>query len=299
MRTVEKIGRFMCAAGAAFVLTSCSPDKPKTIERPPIVKENPPKQDQTQEILTRIHQEVSRLAQTYPQDSIIRNVYLGNLSSISPVFTDALPVGIADPKAAYARTQWGQAEYTPSDRFNYFLNSDSSQKGYATLKKQAVAIYFSPVWLNSQNDNVKKLALEKEAYTLALWEPFSRIALNTYLSQGKISKVDPTVTDIEIARTLARQILIDNPDVRKLYDYAGYLPILQKVGKLATQNSRAETELNYSNLLKIYNLAKEKGIQFADLQFGSKEFLQLAFDPDGSWAQMILNPAIPGPVFFN
>lgn len=281
-------------ASATLFLASCSPS--------PVVRETPPRQDQTQEVLTltRIHQEVRRLVETYPQDSIIRKVYLGNLTDISPVFTSVLPVGIADPKVAYSRIHFTQAEYTPTHRFSYFLNRDQSQKDYATLKKQTVAIYFSPLWLNSKNDTVKMLSLEKEAYTLALWESFSRIILNTYLAYGSINKIDPAVTEMEIARTLARQILIENPDVRKLYDYAGYLAVLSKVGNvLVIQNPEVETELNYSNLPEIYKVAKQRGIKFGGLEFGSKEFLQLAFDTNGPWARMILDPSIPGPVPVN
>lgn len=259
--------------------------------------ETPLKPDQTQELLTKIHQEVIRLLQTYPQDSIIRKVYLGNLSDISPVFKGTLPLGIADPIKAYSSNRFGNAEYSPQDRFSYFLNQDRSLKGYSTLQKQELAIYFSPTWLDTKNDDVKRLALEEEAYTLALWEPFSRIILNTYLAQGRIDKIDPQVTDEEIGRTLARQILIENKDVRKLYDYAGYLAILFKVGELVEKHDlEIDKELSYSNLPKIYNLAKLRGVKFENLQFTSREFLQLAFDNNGSWGKMILDPSIPGPV---
>lgn len=294
MRSAERLIRIMCAVGTTFALTGCSPDQSKAIEKTPITREAPPKQDQTKEI---IHQEVIRLIQRYPQNSIVRTVYLGNLADISPVFTGTLPVGVADPRVSYARTQFGQAEYAPTPSFNYRLNQDLQQNSFTVLKRQEVAVYLSPVWLNSKNDEVKTLALEKEAYTIALWEPFSSIVLNTYLTQGKISKIDPKITDAEIAHTLARQMLIDNLDVRKLYDYAGYLAILPKVGPiLASQNPEAETELGASNLPKIYKLAKKNNIQFENLEFGSQEFLQAAFNNEGPWAKMILDPSIAGPV---
>lgn len=297
MAIVEQARKFFRVTGAALLLTGCTPEQPKPIAKPPIVREAPPPPDQTQAVLMRIHQEVRRLVQFYPEDSIIRRVYLGNLSAISPVFVGTLPVGIADPKAAYARTEFAQAEYTSMHRFRYFLPRDQSLKDYATLKAQKVAIYFSPLWLNSKNDAVKILALEKEAYTVALWEPFGRIMLNTYLAQGIIERIDPAVTEAEIARTLARQIPIENPAVRKLYDYAGYLPLLAKVGQiLAMQNPQVTTELAYSNFPEIYRLAKQRGIQFEGLQFGSREFLQLAFDTRGPWVKLILQPSIPGPI---
>lgn len=297
MAIVEQARRFFYVAGTALLLTGCTPDQPKPIAKPPVVRETPPPPDQTQEVLFKIHQEVRRLVQFYPDGSIIKQVYLGNLSAISPVFVGTLPVGIADPKVTYARTEFTQAEYTPMHRFRYFLPRDQSLKDYATLKAQKVAIYFSPLWLNSKNDGVKMLALEKEVYTVALWEPFGRIMLNTYRAQGIIEKIDPAVTEAEIARTLARQISIENPTVRKLYDYAGYLPVLAKVGQiLEIQNPQVTTELGYSNFPEIYRLAKQRGIKFEGLQFGSREFLQLAFDTRSPWVKLILQPSIPGPI---
>lgn len=288
--------KIFCMAGATLVLASCSPQQPQATDKPPVVREAPPQPDQTQVFLTRTHQEVIRLLQDYPEDSITRKAYLGNLSEISPIFADALPVGIADPKEAYSRTHFAQAEYSPKHRFNYFSNHDQSLKGYATLQRQEVAVYFSPVWLDTKSDAVKKLVLEKEAYNLALYEPFSKIILNTYLTQGRIDKTDPQITEDEIARTLARQILFENAEVRKLYDYAAYLPLLSRVGKLLeSQDPEIEKELNYSNLAEIYRLAKEKGIKFENLQGGSREFLQLALDINGPWAKMILDPSIAGP----
>lgn len=299
MSTVEISRReFLRWAGLACsaALTGCFPMQSRPAEKPTVAPAVPATKDQASEILSRTHQEVRRLVETYPQDSIVRKVYLGKLADISPVFADNLPVGVSDPRVTYARTVFGQAEYNAIHQFRYFLNRDQSLKDYFTLKKQAVAVYFSPNWLNSKNDAVKTLALEKEAYTLALWEPFSRIILNTYLAQGRIEKIDPAVGEAEIARTLARQILVENEDVRKLYDYAGYLPVLSRVGDLlATEDPILETELGYSNLPKIYKLAKQKSIELEGLQFGSKEFLQLAFDPEGPWAEMILDPSIPGP----
>lgn len=209
-------------------------------------------------------------------------------------------IGIADPNVTYARTGFGRPEYSSTDRFKCILNSNQKQAYYATLESLPVAIYFSPTWLNSKNDDVKKLALEKEAYTVALFEPFGEIAIGPYRSQSQIIKIDPSVTEAEIVRTFTRQILIENADVLKLYDYASYLLVLPQVGDLlASQNPETITELRFSNLPTIYNLAKQKGIKFEGLTFGSKEFLQTAFDPNGPWAKMILSPSVSGPVPIN
>ena len=306
MNTAEKLGRIFCAAGATWILTSCSPDKPVPFDKTPVEKTVPlpifptasPKVDFTTEILNKLSNELGRLVQTTPADSLIRKVYLEDLNAISPIFSGKLPIGITE--AAYARTNFGRAEYSPEHRFNYFLERDGSLAGYSTIRKMDVAISFSTVWLNSQSDAVKMLAVEKEAFQLALWEPFTRIISNSYLAQGRITKTDTTVTDWEIAQSLARVIAIQNYEVRKLYDYAGYLAVLPGVGKvLASEGPQAERELNYSSLLKIHQMAKTKRISFETLQFGSKEFLQTAFDPKGAWAKMISDPSIPGPELSN
>ena len=140
------------------------------------------------------------------------------------------------------------------------------------------------------------MAIEKEATGLALWEGFSKIALNTYLKQGKIEKIDPNVTDQEIALTLAYILLTQNPNVNKLFDYAAYLPIMQRVGRLIDQNNASiNQELNESNILTIYQMAKDRNIPFEQIKPWSKEFWTLAFSPESPWVKMILDPSIPGP----
>lgn len=247
------------------------------------------------EQLNRVHQEVRHLALMYPEDSLVRKVYLGNLAEINPIFPSPLPVGFIDP-APYARTYFGKAEYTSVKRFRYFLARDGSIADYATLQKQAVSISFSDKWLSSTNDRVKSLALEKEALQISLWEPFSRIVLNTYLSQGRVEKLDPTVTEQEIAHTFTRNLLIENADVRKLYDYAGYIAVLPKVGQLLMEgNPQVIAEANYSNLPSIYELARKRNVVFDGLAFASTDFLRMAFDPNSPWVAIILDPTIPVP----
>lgn len=250
---------------------------------------------QSNENLNRVHQEVRRLALMYSVDSLVRKVYLGNVAEISPIFVAPLPVGFVSPET-YATTIFGQAEYTPNKRFRYSLTRDRSVVDYATLRKQVVSIVFSEKWLSTTRDQVKVLALEKEALQLGLWEPFSQIALNTYLSQGRVEKIDPTTSDQEIARTFARNLLIENAQVRKLYDYAGYLAVLPKVGQLlASQDPQIIAELNYSNMPQVYNLAKKNEVQFEGIAVNSTDFLSLAFDPNSNWAAMISSSSLPAP----
>lgn len=292
----KEIKHIFFVAATAFSVSSCYAIPEKSAQTP-IVSEAPPRKDPIQEALEKTYQEVINLSQTYPEDSLVNKVYLGNLNSISPIFTTPLRIGIIDPNVAYTRAGFTNPQYSPNPRFRYTLYSDSSVADYQTLQSMDITIYFSPRWLNSKNDEVKKLALEKEAYSLALWEPFSRIILNTYLSQGRIGLIDPEATEAEIAHTLTRQLLLENQDVRKLYDYAGYLAVLPQVGNLLDMGSQdINEELQYSNLPQIYTLAKLEGVEFEDSNFGSREFLQLAFDINGPWAQMILDPSIPGPV---
>lgn len=139
------------------------------------------------------------------------------------------------------------------------------------------------------------MAIEKEAIGLALFEGFSKIALNTYLSQGRIERIDPNVTDQEIARTLGYILLTENPDISKLFDYAAYLSIMQKTGRLIYQNTDIINELRVSNIYTIYQMAKDKNISFEQITPGSKEFWSLAFSPESPWVKMILDPSVPGP----
>lgn len=57
------------------------------------------------------------------------------------------------------------------------------------------------------------------------------------------------VTDQEIARTLGYILLTENSDIRKLFDYTAYLPIMEKAGKLIDQNNtEIINELRVSNI---------------------------------------------------
>lgn len=286
--------RFLRGSGLLFtglVIKGCSNIKNQTIETP-----TPDSTSETLRLLERTKQEVMRLAKTYPENSIVRTVYLGDLSKICPIFIQPLKIGIADPKTAYTRTYFGEANHSPNRRFRYYLERDQSKADYSTLTSQDLTIFFSPLWLNAALDQVKILALEKEALTVASWEPFSAIALQIYQSQGKIEKIDSSVKDIEIGRTLTRQLFIENPLVRKLYDYSGYLLILRKVEDLfQTGNEQAKKDLSYTNIPAIYAKAKAAGVEFESLTFNSPEFWRVAFDQRSPWVKIISDPSIPGP----
>ena len=243
-----------------------------------------------------VKEEVKRLVEKYPQDSIVRTVYSQQApTQLSPIFKHPIEITFIDP-VTYARSSYSDAKLSEQKRFRYFLERDSSLKDYSTLESVKVSIAFSSYWLRTKNDEVKDLVIEKEAIGLALWEGFSKIALNTYLKQGKIEKIDLSVTDQEIARTLAYILLTENPNISKLFDYAAYLAIMQTVERLIDQNNASvNQELKESNVLTIYQMAKDKNIPFEQIKPGSQEFWTLAFSPESPWVKMILDPSIPGP----
>lgn len=270
------------------------PLKPAATAKPPAL---PKLVDRTEETLARTHKEVVRLASQYPERSLIRTVYLGDLTKVSPVLRNPLKVGIADPKVAYASVYWGNARYSKEERFRFFVTKgEKSVADYASLVSMDLAVLFSSSWLMSENDEVKKLGLEKEAYNVAQWEQFSKFAYENALNQGRIERIDPKVTDREIAWTLARSLIIENSLVRKLVDYSGYLPLLSGVRVLSEKDGQTAKELSYSNLLSIYQGAAKLGIKFDGVVFGSEEFYRLAYGTDSPWVKMIENSAIPGPV---
>ncbi len=282
------------AAMAGMIAFSGCDQESLNITPTPIVRNAAPKPDQTQEMLVKIQKEVQRLAGTYPPDSFVNKVYLGNLSQLNPFFKSPVNIGIADP-TEYAQISFINPKYSSNPRFRYFLDRDQSTADYRTLDQLDIAIAFSPAWLNS-SDQVKALTMEKEASALPIWESFNQITLNTYLFQGKIEAIDPQITSLEIARTFGRQLLFESTTVQKLYDYAGYLAVLPKVGQLIKlQDPQINKDLFVStNLGTIYRLAEQRKINF-DLQFGSEEFLSLAFNIDGPWGRMIADPTIPSP----
>lgn len=253
--------------------------------------------DETLQLLKETKAEVVRLLDNYPDNSIIKRIYLdNNLTDFNSIFVNPVGIGIADPNVAYARTKYGITEYSPEKRFVYYWEVDGSLADYATLETMELSVYFSPTWLNSQSDRVKQLALEKEAYTIAQWSGFSMIALSSYQTQGEIELIDPEVTEFEVANTLARNLLIENPDVLKLYDYAAYLLLMERAGEVVNTGTEQEIEeLKYSNIFNIYVRALEAGVDFKDMVFGSEKYYGTAFNPGGAWGRMILDPEVPGP----
>ncbi len=289
--TWARIGLSVTALSNILGCQATGPDS-NSIAKTPTVMVSPSKPDQAQDFLQRIQQEVIRLARLQPPDSLINTVYRGDISTINPIFKSRVRSGTT---SEYAQISFIDAKYSPVDRFRYTLQRDQSAKNYATLDQLDVAISFSNFWLIS-TDQVKLLAMEKEAYNLALWNSFCQSSLATYRAQGRIDLIDPTVTEQELANTMGRQLVIENSLVQKLYDYAGYLAIMPQVGHLLELNDpKINRDLfNHSNIGKIYQLAKERNIE-VNLQFGSREFLATAFDLNGPWGQMISDPSVDSP----
>lgn len=250
----------------------------------------------TETLEQQIQKEIRRLALQASEDSITRKIYLGNLTSISSVFNPSLRIGAINPEVAFARQGFDNPRYSPNKRFRYTLHRDGSVADYETLERLDCSIYFSPLWLRFKSDTVKTAAMQKEASSLFLFESFTQIALNTYSQQGKIDKIDPNVKEDEIARTLGLILNSQDANVRKLFDYAGYLAILPEVGKIVESvDTEAQRELAYTNAPAIYTMAKDRGITAQTLEFGSAEFLNMAFSQSSPWVQMIQSPNIPEP----
>lgn len=237
------------------------------------------------------------MASKYPQGSIVRTVYSGEApTQLSPIFKNPVKIKSIPLSVAYARVAYTNGEFSKQKRFRYFLETDSSSKDYSTLESVRLSIRFSSAWLAAKSDEVKDLAVEKEAIGPALFEGLSKIMLNTHLSQGKIERIDPNVTDQEIARTFAYLALGDNLDIAKLFDYAAYIAIMQKAGKLIEQNDPTiMQDLRATNIERIYRMAKDRHINFDQIKPFSQEFWTLAFNPDSPWVKMILDPSVPGP----
>lgn len=297
----EKRVPFIASALAAsfIALSACGPKH--EITHTPLPPAMPIASGSTAEVLPKTNQqiveeEVKRLASKYPQDSITKTVYSGEAPThLSPIFKYPVEIKFIPP-VAYARIRYSDGEFSEQKRFRYFLERDSSLKDYSTLERVKVSIAFSSLWLQSKNDEVKDLAIEKEAIGLALFEGFSKITLNTYLSQGTIERIDPNVTDQEIARTFAYLFLEENPDVTKLFDYAAYITIMQKAGRLIEQNDPSiMQDLRVTNIVIIHQMAKNRNISFDQIKPGSKEFWALAFSPESPWVKMILDPSVSGP----
>lgn len=288
--------RFVGLGLEGVVLVGCRlVNTPTPVEIKPQATQ--PISEETNDFLERIKSEVGRLAETYPEDSIVRSVYLApNLKELSPIFGSPVSVGVADPRVTYARTYFTDISLTPNKRFSYFLERDASTADYSTVQSIKVAIFFSPLWLEARSDRVKRLALEKEALTVAQWRGFGQIALNTFKNQGRIDILDPNVTGTEIADTLATNLLSTNADVRKLFDYAPYLLLMERAEEiLSSANQEEIQEINVTNFLTIYRMAKARGVSFEGIKFGSKEYWDLAFSPQSAWVKMILDPSLPGP----
>lgn len=245
---------------------------------------------QPQEIIETqtLYQEITRLALTYPQDSLVAKTYLGRSSEINPIFKP-LRIGLSPDWVYDSSTRTGEPRYTPKKRFSYLLYAGESLVQYETLQGLTAEIYFSPRWMEIQSDEVKTLMIEKEAVTLGLWEGFAKIILNTYRMQGRISLLDKNTTETEIANTLARQITIDNPELLKVYAGASYLALLPQVEKLLALNDPRITEdLKPSHFLEFYHQAKTANILFKNMEPWSNEFWELAFNPNSPWVQILL-----------
>lgn len=236
-----------------------------------------------------LSQEVQRLAQTYPKDSIVRKVYTDNLSRINPIFRPNLQLSMDTLENALAAIRFKDQLFSEKQRFVTLSLSNQVKVQRPTLDQMTVEVVLFPQWFES-GDSFKKLLMEKEALNIFLFDSFSQSVLETtWLRQAKIFKIDSTVTQLEIARTLGYQILMESPDALKLFDYAGFLPLLSRVESFDIQQRPAGI------LPDLYRRAQMLGIPFQELKPGTDEFWYVATGANSPWVKMVLNPSMPHP----
>lgn len=242
---------------------------------------------------TIIRSEVARLVQFWDPDTVIRKIYTGGVfPGLDPIFTLPVPTGFSEGRG-YSLVHAAGNVSSPTTRFEYFPQPKGGKVALPTPIHHNISIMFSRNWLNTKDDRLKRLAIEKETLYIGLWNPFSTILKNSYAQNGPINKLDATVTDQEIANAMAIYTLGTEPGIRKIYDFAGYLVILPKVGQLLSLNDPKFTQEieSYTNLKRVYDAARAKNIPFDKVGFNSREFYQLAFDPNSPWAQMVADRA--------
>lgn len=211
-----------------------------------------------------------------------------------------LPVRIGiSPNSAVARYNFDGISAVESDavKFNFVERSTGSKEPFKTYETLPTSVEFSDWWFNLKSDQVKKLILRKEANNVRMLEGFGRFhAVPAMLSLGDIEVLDPTLTSREVEYRVAASILSSNPDYLKLYDFAGYLSILREFEEL---EKSADPQI-ISDLLSVDSIrvirdgARERGIRYEDVEFGSPEFFEMAFSAVSPWVNFINNDLVVG-----
>ncbi|MBI4059366.1 hypothetical protein HY404_03960 [Candidatus Microgenomates bacterium] len=305
---MKEIQRKFLGAGLGFILTlACSPQASSQIPEPHIHPSSTPLPTATPEVMTgeqretlnKIEQEVTRIARTFAPNSLERNFYLeDDISKFNSLFKEPIYFGLLNSKYAYLSIYFIDLEYNGQKRFRFLPNNGQLAKNYSTMERMGMQIDFSTDWLNIKSDEVKALMLKKIALQMALYDPVSILAFNTYKLEGKFEKLNPQITDLEIGHTIVKELFESQPSIKKQWTHAAYLPILSGVGQLLQHHDPTiQRELSYVGI--IYQLAAERNIPFDSVQFGTIEFLQMTFDPKGEWYKIVSslpdepNPASP------
>ena len=276
---------FVGLAVSPLVLTGCETPQPK-------ITATATRQIEAESIMQKIAQEVKRLANTEPEGSLIKQVYSGNLKPFSNTYSN-LSIGVANPNTEAAKFSYGNFKYSPKESFSFVYKGDSKPIYIPTLTQQEATISFVPGFL-SMPDEVKLLLMEKEGSHIPMFSALADTYYRYHEQLGTFRALDPTVTRNEMAESLVIRLTANDKDLLKLYDYAGYLYVLERIQKLVDRHDpRIDAALAKTNYVEILNMAKSNNIPIKKYPMTSDEFKIQAFMKDSPWGKMILDPKVP------
>lgn len=250
---------------------------------------------------TKVRNEVRRLAQKLEDGSLVKRLYLDPhyMKELSPLFTPLRVVAASRTKDFYSAILM-VTPLSPDEQ--YILHTPDSapmpRKRYQSIE---VSIAFSPSWLETTSDEVKTLAMKKEAIHLLLWPSMKLIAEEEFKRKRWTIQITKPGLSPEIAlQSAIYDYLFTDEDAFKLYEYAGYLGILWRLEQLLqTETGDHAAEIRKRmGLLDLPEEARKRQIPLEALQFENtptEQFLRYAFTEGSPWVNLVLNPKYPSP----
>lgn len=240
-----------------------------------------------------IRNEVRRLAPQIKNPKI-QAVYTEPISKISSDLKDPLQILTFDLDAKFGVAQTSinleDAKWTNEPRFTLRPNRGDASS-HRTVTGIGVSIAFHPEW-TTYSDKVKVFVMEKEGYHVHTWPLFVDFIFALYATGGEFEKIDPTVTDKEMATSITHYSIKGAPHVQKLLDYSGYLAMMPQIEQMEKSNDvKTMAELaSISNVIQVYYFAKEARVVFPK-NIESSEFARMAFT-ESPWTKMVLDPKV-------
>lgn len=291
---ISPAAQFSLFKDAAFFLSplvACTPNQTRPPVQPSVVI--PSREQEQQELLGTIQSEVRRLVLAQPEESLVKKVYTGDLIAISPIFTPRLQIKLVSNPNNYAENTVRDFSLTPDARFSVVASDGVQKEDYHSLLKiKDISVGLSKNWLSS-TDTAKLLALEKEAANLTMYEKVMPELARQYAValNNTIRPTNSSVTREEIGRTLGVYLTNSNPDMKNLKDWAGYLYIMPKVGRVrrSTDAKSIEDMRVRNNIMTVYDAGIKAGLNFPEEGFilGSDAFLFMAFDIESRWVKFV------------